>query len=251
MKNRFAGIVGSRRLCEALASQELVRRDDEFASYLAANGNLLEFRARARIVHQDDADTDVYLIIDGEVEVERDGVFITSRRSGQSIDERPPFSPTFTRATTVSARRRTLVFRINEEVFQSGMSGWKHVVSRITESEARQVVDADIAANHPNYGLSDKKPIRHPMFFVWRAADLGPKDVYGGPSLWVVERETGELIVTGQGSMNTNEALDWIAGRLYRRAVARRAPPVEPGAPIDWDSEAEPNVFVDPSLFDE
>jgi len=106
----------------------------------------------------------------------------------------------------------------------------------LTEADARRMVNADIAANHPSYGLIDVKPIRHPLFFAWFAAPSGPEEVYGGPTLWVVERETCELIVTGQGGMNRAEILDWITGRLHHRFVARRA------------SDVEPNVIVDPSL---
>ena len=84
--------------------------------------------------------------------------------------------------------------------------------------------------------IIDVKPIRHPLFLAWFAEPSGPDEVYGGATLWVVERETGELIVTGQGGMNQTEILDEITRRLHHRFVARRA------------SDVQPNVFVDPLL---
>jgi CRP/FNR family cyclic AMP-dependent transcriptional regulator len=116
---RFWGEAGRRQLVDAFLRSKLVRGDHarELAEELAEASEVVVVEAGRCFIVQGSAETDLFQILAGEVEIECNGRFITSRKAGEHVGELTLIDSEQCRAATVRAKVRTVLARIREPAF--------------------------------------------------------------------------------------------------------------------------------------
>jgi CRP/FNR family cyclic AMP-dependent transcriptional regulator len=118
LMRRFSdGPSGRRRLLEQLLRHDLVSNEPAIAEGLAAAHTLQGYPPGTTLVEQSDADTDVFLILAGEVAIEVHGREVARRSAGEHVGEMALIDPTERRSATARAVTETVVARITEEAF--------------------------------------------------------------------------------------------------------------------------------------
>ncbi len=119
MKERFIGTVDAmQRLISAIRDQQVVEHDDQLATFIAENGELVEFGVDEIIVNQDAHDNDIYFLLIGEVRVQVNGQVVATRASRECIGEMAILSPASQRSATVITNKRTLAVKLDDIKFQ-------------------------------------------------------------------------------------------------------------------------------------
>ncbi|MCI1058775.1 TIR domain-containing protein [Stenotrophomonas maltophilia] len=108
---------GGRRLVAALAEFRTLAGLHDAASQLADAGKLLDVAPGASFITQDDAETDVFFIIAGAVDVIVNGKVVNTRRVGDHVGEMAAIEPTQLRAATITATEPTVVLKVPESDF--------------------------------------------------------------------------------------------------------------------------------------
>jgi CRP/FNR family transcriptional regulator, cyclic AMP receptor protein len=115
---QFQGSDGRRKLIRALISQPLVR-DKDLAAVVARRSKLEAIPAGANLIEQGTADTDLFLILEGEVAVAVDGRVVARRTAGQHVGEMAVVDPFTPRSASVTATADSVVARIAEPDFSA------------------------------------------------------------------------------------------------------------------------------------
>lgn len=105
---------GGRRLVTALAEFRTLAGLEGAAAQLAEAGELLEVAAGESFITQDDAETDVFFILAGAVNVVVNGKVVNIRRVGDHVGEMAAIEPTQLRAATITATESTVVLKVPE-----------------------------------------------------------------------------------------------------------------------------------------
>jgi len=108
---------GGRRLVAALAEFRTLAGLEAAATQLAEAGELLEVAAGASFITQEDAETDVFFIVAGAVDVIVNGKVVNTRRVGEHVGEMAAIEPTQLRAATITATEPTVVLKVPESDF--------------------------------------------------------------------------------------------------------------------------------------
>jgi CRP/FNR family cyclic AMP-dependent transcriptional regulator len=111
---RFSGRAGQVNLLSALCAQQVVGGNTALARRLMKAGTLHEFRVAQAIIHQGDADNDVFLILSGSVATIVNKREIAVRSAGKHVGEMALLDSTARRSATVIAKERTVVLRLSE-----------------------------------------------------------------------------------------------------------------------------------------
>ncbi|HFT7410961.1 nucleotide-binding protein [Xanthomonas euvesicatoria] len=108
---------GGRRLVAALAEFRTLAGLEAAATQLAEAGELLDVAAGASFITQEDAETDVFFIVAGAVDVIINGKVVNTRRVGEHVGEMAAIEPTQLRAATITATEPTVVLKVPESDF--------------------------------------------------------------------------------------------------------------------------------------
>ncbi|PZS78322.1 cyclic nucleotide-binding protein [Stenotrophomonas maltophilia] len=108
---------GGRRLVAALAEFRTLAGLEVAATQLAEAGELLDVAAGASFITQEDAETDVFFIVAGAVDVIVNGKVVNTRRVGEHVGEMAAIEPTQLRSATITATEPTVVLKVPESDF--------------------------------------------------------------------------------------------------------------------------------------
>jgi len=108
---------GGRRLVAALAEFRTLAGLEAAATQLAEAGELLDVAAGASFITQEDAETDVFFIVAGAVDVIVNGKVVNTRRVGEHVGEMAAIEPTQLRSATITATEPTVVLKVPESDF--------------------------------------------------------------------------------------------------------------------------------------
>ncbi len=111
---RFTGIKGRRNLLAVVCAQQAVAGDVPLAHRLISAGSLHELRPDQAIVHQGDADNDLYMVVSGSVSIVINKREIAVRSSGTHVGEMALLDPTSRRSATIVTKEKTVVLKISE-----------------------------------------------------------------------------------------------------------------------------------------
>lgn len=142
MIERFNGENGRRLLIQSIKEQQIVQGDEYIATALADAAELFEFepcQEGARFIRQNGGDTDIYLILIGEVSIHVDGHEVARRKKGQHVGEMSSIDPTAPRSACVTAILKTVVAKYSEERFSALASKHPLIWRRISVEMAARL----------------------------------------------------------------------------------------------------------------
>lgn len=108
---------GRRRLISVLQEQAVVGQEPTIAASLADAAQLQHYPVGACLVQQDEADTDILLILVGRATIMVNGCEVAVRRAGQHVGEMAMIDPAQRRSATITAQVETVVARVTEDDF--------------------------------------------------------------------------------------------------------------------------------------
>jgi CRP/FNR family cyclic AMP-dependent transcriptional regulator len=111
------GDEGRRRLEEALRDQRVVAHDADIAKAIADCSEVKSYAPGEVILRQDEADTDVFLILAGTVSVEIGGRQVAVRKANETVGEMGMIEVSARRSATARASSETIVARVTESDF--------------------------------------------------------------------------------------------------------------------------------------
>jgi CRP-like cAMP-binding protein len=114
---RFQGLEGRRRLTDQLLRQAVVANDRQVAEALSNAVTLRAFEPSEVLVVEGAVETEMHLLLAGEVIVEVHGREVAKRKAGQHIGEMALIDPAKTRSATVRAVAPTVSAVVSEEQF--------------------------------------------------------------------------------------------------------------------------------------
>jgi CRP/FNR family cyclic AMP-dependent transcriptional regulator len=138
IRDRYVGTGdGRRRLVAALCDQRLVENNETIAKAVAAAGTVMDFQPGALLVEQGGGDTDVYLILDGTVDVLVNDRLVARRGPRESIGEMIVTDTTTRRSATVKATTSLLALKLTEPKFSALAAKfptfWKSIAKIVAE----------------------------------------------------------------------------------------------------------------------
>ena len=137
--DQFAGPEGKQRLATALISHELVGHNEALARKFAEQATVEEYKSGQALLKQNDSDSHVYLVLNGEVSVEVNGKRVTISGPGVPIGEIALLDPTGGRSASVIAIKDTLVARITQAQFEELAKEYPQVWRGVARQLARHV----------------------------------------------------------------------------------------------------------------
>ncbi|MDW9928082.1 cyclic nucleotide-binding protein [Sinorhizobium meliloti] len=150
MLERFTGERGQRLLAEQLQSQRLLGGIPDAANLLAELGQLLEIRKDERLIEQEEADNDIYFIIDGSFGVYVNSRRVATRQSGDAVGEMAAVSLTQRRSATVVADEDGFALKLTEEAFSQVANQHPVIWRRLAQELSRRVVQRNGLIRPPN-----------------------------------------------------------------------------------------------------
>ena len=153
----FSGVSGRRRLTGAVRAQSLVANDPDIARALVRIGELVHLEDRQVLIHQQDPNNDIFLILHGAIAIEVNGRRIAVRNAGAHVGELALVDPLAVRSATLVALVPTVVFRIPEHKFS-------RVAARYPDLWRRIAVEIANRLRERNRFLSP--PHSQPMLFI-------------------------------------------------------------------------------------
>ncbi|HEX4120729.1 MAG TPA: TIR domain-containing protein [Verrucomicrobiae bacterium] len=150
MKNRFQGAGGNELLVETLKNNLLVKHNAEMAIKLAAQGELVFYGAGQVIIEQGATDSDLYLVLAGEVVISINQRLVATRGPGISVGEMGVVDPTSVRSATVVAKNDVVLLKVSEGVFNSIASEFPQIWEPITLLTVERLRRRDHLHRAPN-----------------------------------------------------------------------------------------------------
>ena len=117
MLERFKGKEGKRLTVELLRRQRLINGSQELAIALYEVSKLQEFEPGQLLITENSEETDLLLILTGEVRVEVHGRLVASRIPGQHVGEMSLIHPGSRRSASVTATEKTVCAAVSEAEF--------------------------------------------------------------------------------------------------------------------------------------
>ena len=117
MLEKLEGKDGKRLTIDLLRRQKLIGGTVELAEQIYAIAQLREFQVDEKLIEENAEDSDVYLILTGEVRVEVHGRLVAKRQHGQHVGEMSLVDPTRPRSASVIAIEKTVCAIVSEAAF--------------------------------------------------------------------------------------------------------------------------------------
>ena len=117
MKNKFTGENGQRRLIQTIKSCQAFLGNKEAASAIADTCELIEFQDGEYLIRQDDYDDDLFILINGSVNILINSRFVAMRNAPEHVGEMCLIDPKARRSATVIARGTVLAAKVEESEF--------------------------------------------------------------------------------------------------------------------------------------
>jgi CRP/FNR family transcriptional regulator, cyclic AMP receptor protein len=140
MVGRFAAD-GGKRLVEALAEFRLLAGLGEAAKQLAESGQLLEVVAGESFITQGGAETDVFFIVAGSVDVIVNGKVVNTRRAGDHVGEMAAIEPAQLRSATITARDLCVLLKISGDDFSKLADANPTIWRRLAATLSRRLME--------------------------------------------------------------------------------------------------------------
>jgi len=147
MPKSFRGSDGRRNLINALILQPLVR-DKDLATVVARRLKLEEIPAGRNFIEQGANDTDLVLILKGNVSVAIDGHVVARKRAGQYVGEMAVVDPRRRRSASVTTTSDSVVGRIAEADFSALADRYPRLWRRIALELAGRLRREGLSNNH-------------------------------------------------------------------------------------------------------
>lgn len=136
MKHRFTG----RTLVEAIRHQVMVACDERIARRIARECRVREFAAGSTLITQDENSTDIYLILQGSVDVFVNGRRIGSRTAGRHVGEMATILNS-KRTATVKAQENCVVASLTRTRFHALAEAYPRQIWRALAEELADRLD--------------------------------------------------------------------------------------------------------------
>lgn len=149
MIERFQGEAGRRRLLAALGEHRLLAGAEELPGQLADAGHLLSVTAGEAFIEQGAADTDVYFIVAGSVDIVVNRKTIAIRHAGEHVGEMAAIEPTQPRSATVIARDTCVLLKISEATFIDIANSHPVIWRRLAATLSRRLAQRNTLITEP------------------------------------------------------------------------------------------------------
>ena len=116
MLDTFEGDQGRGPRIEAIARQRLTSGNRALAEEIAELVELSAVPAGATLIEQANEDNDLFLILEGELQVLVDGVVVARLGAGDHVGEIAAIQPEFKRTATVVAKSDAVVGKLTEAI---------------------------------------------------------------------------------------------------------------------------------------
>jgi CRP/FNR family cyclic AMP-dependent transcriptional regulator len=150
----FQGVDGRPRLIGALISQPLIR-EKELAAAIERHVKLMEVSSGKNLIEQGAYDTDLYLILSGEVSIAIDGRMVAHKKAGEHVGEMAVVDPFSPRSASVTATYDSVVARISEADFSALADEYPRLWRRIALDLANRLRDRN-SSDHVKDGVRPK-----------------------------------------------------------------------------------------------
>src|SRR5579862_751281 len=117
MISRFQGGENKEVLVRAIQHQKIVQNNRKVAEKLVAVSSLLQLEPADILIKQDSAETDIYLVLAGQVSIIVNGRELALRGPHEHVGEMAMIDMTAPRCATVTAIKQTVVAKITEKDF--------------------------------------------------------------------------------------------------------------------------------------
>ena len=153
MIERFTGQAGRRVLITALLDQRLVGHDEKVAIALAQAGKLIELNGNttdSKFIHENGAETDLYLILAGHVSIRIKGHEIATRMAGMHVGDMAIIDSSAPRSASVVAREKTVLLKIEEPAFRILLKNYPILWRRLAIELADRLRQRSNLIHEPN-----------------------------------------------------------------------------------------------------
>lgn len=137
LSKRFEGAENAFRLRQAILAQKLIGGDGNLAEKFIARGQLRYLRPGDKLIEQGAWDTDLFLILVGNLEIIINGQPVAVRSPGVHVGELSGADPARPRTATVVAKDEALVFQVPEkavnEIAGSNPEFWRRAMNVTAE----------------------------------------------------------------------------------------------------------------------
>jgi CRP/FNR family cyclic AMP-dependent transcriptional regulator len=149
LKDRFEG-AGRPNLIDALRRQDLISGDKALAEVFAAAGTLEEYSKGARMIVEDAADNDIYLLLAGSVAVVVKGNEVATRKAGQSVGEMAAIEPAQARSASIFAHDTVVALKVTNTQFLRIAADHPEVWQPLARELARRLLERNKLIAVPN-----------------------------------------------------------------------------------------------------
>lgn len=147
---RFRGPSGQQRLVTVMKQQELVEGDTELARRFVSSGTLVEFVKGETLCEQGGCDTDVYFILDGEVDISVHCCHVRSRLKGSAIGEWAALDPTAHRSAKVCAATYVAALKVPGDAFVEAVQSSRELLGRVFRQAGEEIRKRGALHRAPN-----------------------------------------------------------------------------------------------------
>ena len=162
---QFSGTDGRRRLAATVRAQTLVAYDANIARDLVRIGEVVHLENRQVLIHQQDPNNDIFLILHGTIAIEVNGRRIAKRDAGAHVGELALVDPLAVRSATLVALTQTVVLRIPEHKFSRVATRYPDLWRRIAVEIAHRLRQRDRFLTPPH---------SQPMLFIGSSSEGRP-----------------------------------------------------------------------------
>ena len=138
-REQYSGTAGQKRLAATLKKQELMGKNAAMANAFAKQATIEEFAEGQTLLKQEATDSDVYMILDGEVGIDVNGTRVTTSGPGVPIGEMALVDPKGGRSASAVALKPTVVARFSRVKFMALAKKYPQVWHAIARQLARHV----------------------------------------------------------------------------------------------------------------
>jgi CRP/FNR family cyclic AMP-dependent transcriptional regulator len=146
----FSGLVGKRRLLEAIKSQTLVSGNAELARAVIKCGVLQQHEVEDVLMQQGEPENDLLLIITGEVSIRVNERRVAFRSAGTHVGEMALVDPLAKRSATVVAAEPSVTLRVPEYRFSKLATRHPELWRRVAVELAKRLRERNKALRPPH-----------------------------------------------------------------------------------------------------
>ncbi len=141
METKFEGELGRRRLTELLADQKTVRGNAALATELADSVEVMQFKDGDVLITEGAEDTDVYLILDGALDIWIRGKKMGQRTSGNTVGEMAAIQPGQRRSATVRCVGDVTVAKLRETELERLAGKYPEIWHQLARELSRRLLE--------------------------------------------------------------------------------------------------------------